>query len=110
MNHCSPWHGTSSIYIAIPFVNTVTHLGHLLYFNLSDAPDIIHELHDSGMVRKANNVLVTFHPQVLTKLYIPVVLLIFIQLLSVVPLLSSSPQHRGSFQQHSAQDLEAASA
>ena len=54
----------------LPFVDTVTHLGHLLHFNLSDAPDISYKLRD--MVKKANYVLVTFPcvgPQILTKLF-----------------------------------------
>ena len=42
----------------LSFVDTATHLGHLLDFNLSDAPDINHKLCD--MVKKANYVLVTF--------------------------------------------------
>ena len=54
----------------LPFVDTVTHLGHLLHFNLSDAPDINFKLCD--MVKKANYIRVTFlyvGPQILTKLF-----------------------------------------
>ena len=54
----------------LSFVDTATHLGHLLNFNLSDAPDVNHKFRD--MVKKANYVLVTFPsvgPLVLTKLY-----------------------------------------
>ena len=35
----------------LSFVDTVTHLGHLLHYNLSDVPDINHKLRD--MVKKA---------------------------------------------------------
>ena len=42
----------------LSFIDTVSHLGYLLNYNLSDAPDINHKLCD--MVRKANYVLVTF--------------------------------------------------
>ena len=54
----------------LPFVDTVTHLGHLLHYNLSDAPDISCKLRD--MVKKANYVLVTFPyvgPQIFTKCF-----------------------------------------
>ena len=54
----------------LSFIDTVTHLGHLLNYNLSDAPDINHKLRD--MVRKANYVLVTFPsvgPLILTRLF-----------------------------------------
>ena len=54
----------------LSFVHTVSHLGHLLNYNRSDAPDINHKLRD--MVRKANYVLVTFPsvgPHILTKLF-----------------------------------------
>ena len=36
----------------LSFINTVSHLGHLLHYNLSDVPDINHKLRD--MVVKAN--------------------------------------------------------
>ena len=42
----------------LSFVDTAPQLGHLLNFNLGDAPDITHKFRD--MVRKANYVLVTF--------------------------------------------------
>ena len=54
----------------LPFIDTVSHLSHLLNYNLSDATDINHKLRD--MVRKANYVLVTFPsvgPQIHTKLF-----------------------------------------
>ena len=54
----------------LPFADTVTHLGHLLHFNLNNAPDINFKLCD--MVKKANYILVTFlyvGPQILTKLF-----------------------------------------
>ena len=41
-----------------PFVNSITHLGHNLSYNLSDAPDSTCKLQD--MVGKANYVLVRF--------------------------------------------------
>ena len=47
-----------------------TPIGHILHFNLSDAPDISHKLHD--LVMKAYYVLVTFPyvgPRILTKLF-----------------------------------------
>ena len=54
----------------LSFVDTVTHLGHLLHYNLSDVPDINHRLRD--MVKKAN-CLVAFFPCVgpflLTRLF-----------------------------------------
>ena len=42
----------------LPFLDTVTHLGHLLHYNLSDAHDVNEKLRD--MVRKANCLLVSF--------------------------------------------------
>ena len=54
----------------LPFVDSVTHLGHVLNYNLSDTPDITCKLRD--MVRKANYVLATFPfvgPHILTKLF-----------------------------------------
>ena len=42
----------------LSFLDTVTHLGHLLHYNLSDAPDINHKLRD--MVKKANCLLASF--------------------------------------------------
>ena len=55
---------------ALPFVDSVTHLGHLLHYNLSDAPDVSLKLRD--MVKKANYVFATFpgvSPRVLTRLF-----------------------------------------
>ena len=40
------------------FLDTVTHLGHFLHYNLSDFPDINHKLRD--MVKKANCLLASF--------------------------------------------------
>ncbi len=42
----------------LPFLDTVTLLGHLLHFDLSDAPDITDKL--CGMVRKANCLFASF--------------------------------------------------
>ena len=54
----------------LPFVDTITHLGDLLHFNLSDAPDINFKL--NNMVKKAYYVLVTFPyvgSRILTQLF-----------------------------------------
>ena len=54
----------------LSFLDTVTHLGHLLHYNLSDAPDINHKLRD--MVKKANCLLASFPkagPTILTRLF-----------------------------------------
>ena len=51
----------------LSFLDTVTHLGHLLHYNLSDVPDVNHKLRD--MVKKANCLLASFprvSPAVLT--------------------------------------------
>ena len=42
----------------LSFVDTITHLGHLIHYNLSDVPDINHKLRD--MVKKANCLLASF--------------------------------------------------
>ena len=52
------------------FVNTVSHLGHLLHYDLSDTPDINLKLRD--MVKKANYLFATFpssSPLVMTRLF-----------------------------------------
>lgn len=54
----------------LSFLNTVTHLGHLLHYNLSDVPDICHKLRN--MVKKANCVLASFPrvgPTILMRLF-----------------------------------------
>ena len=54
----------------LSFLDTVTHLGHLLHYNLSDAPDVHHKLRD--MVKKAKRSLASFpriSPAVLTRLF-----------------------------------------
>ena len=54
----------------LPFVDTVTHLGHVLHYNLSDASDINLKMRD--MVRKANYILASFpgvSPPVMTRLF-----------------------------------------
>ena len=54
----------------LSFSDTVTHLGHLLHYNLSDVPDINHKLRD--MVKKANCLLASFPrvgPIILTRLF-----------------------------------------
>ena len=54
----------------LPFVDTVMHLGHLLHYNLDDAPDITLKLKD--MVRKANYLLASFPrvtPHVMSHLF-----------------------------------------
>jgi len=42
----------------LPFLDTVSHLGHLLHYDLNDTEDVNSKLHD--MVRKANCLLATF--------------------------------------------------
>ena len=54
----------------LSFVDTITHLGHRIHYNLSDVHDINHKLHD--MVKKANCLLASFPrvgPVVLTRLF-----------------------------------------
>ena len=54
----------------LSFVDTITHLGHLIHYNLSDVADINHKLRD--MVKKANCLLASFPrvgPVVLTRLF-----------------------------------------
>ena len=54
----------------LPFLDTVSHLGHLLHYNLSDVHDINVKLCD--MVRKANCLFVSFPrvgPYILTRLF-----------------------------------------
>ena len=54
----------------LSFVDTVTHLGHLLHYNLSDVPEINQKLRD--MVKKANCLLASFPrvgPFILTRLF-----------------------------------------
>ena len=54
----------------LSFLDTVTHLGHLIHYNLSDAPDINHKLRD--MVKKANCLLASFPkagPAIPTRLF-----------------------------------------
>ena len=54
----------------LPFLDTVSHLGHLLHHNLSDVQDINFKLRD--MVRKANCLFATFPrvgPYILTRLF-----------------------------------------
>ena len=54
----------------LSFLDTVTHLGHLLHYNLSDVPDINHKLRN--MVKKANCLLASFPrvgPIILTRLF-----------------------------------------
>ena len=54
----------------LPFLDTVSHLGHLLHHNLSDVQDINFKLHE--MVRKANCLFATFPrvgPHILTCLF-----------------------------------------
>ena len=54
----------------LSFLDTVTHLGHLLHYDLSDVPDVNCKLRD--MVRKANCLLASFPrvgPTVLTHLF-----------------------------------------
>ena len=46
---------SSSFYLCgqqLPFLDTVTHLGHLVHYNLSDTPDIDDKMR--SMIRKAN--------------------------------------------------------
>ena len=43
----------------LQFKDQVTHLGHVLSFDLNDEPDILHAL--KGLNRKANCILCTFH-------------------------------------------------
>ena len=54
----------------LPFLDTDSHLGHLLHYNLSDVHDIDVKWHD--MVRKANCLFVSFPrvgPYILTRLF-----------------------------------------
>ena len=54
----------------LSFVDTVTHLGHLIHYDLSDIPNINHKLRD--MVKKANCLFASFPhggPVVLTCLF-----------------------------------------
>ena len=54
----------------LPFLDTVSHLGHLLYYNLCDVPDVCQKLHD--IVKKANCVITSFPgvgPFILTRLF-----------------------------------------
>ena len=53
----------------LPFLDTVSHLGHHLYYNLSNVPDVYQKLRD--MVKKANCVIASFPgvgPFILTRL------------------------------------------
>ena len=54
----------------LSFLDTVTHLGHLLHYNLNDSLDIQHKLRE--MVKKANCVFASFPrvgPAILTRLF-----------------------------------------
>jgi len=54
----------------LPFLDTVSHLGHLLHYDLNDTEDVNSKLRD--MVRKANCLLATFprvSPFILTRLF-----------------------------------------
>lgn len=54
----------------LPFLDTVTHLGHILQYNLSDTPDINLKLKD--MVKKANYLFASFPrvgPSIMTRLF-----------------------------------------
>ena len=65
---CSAW-----IYFCgqlLPFIDTVSHLSHLLHYDLNDTEDVISKLHD--VIRKANCLLATFPrvgPFILTRLF-----------------------------------------
>ena len=74
---CFSWSSSSSCKASftfcgqqLSFVDTVTHLGHLLHYNLSDVPDINRKLRDT--VKKANCLLASFPhvgPFILTRLF-----------------------------------------
>ena len=62
----------------LPFLNTVSHLGHLLHHNLSDVQDINFKLRD--IVRKANCLFATFPrvgPYILIRLFQSYMALVF---------------------------------
>jgi len=83
----------------LPFLDTVSHLGHLLHYDLNDTEDANSQLHD--VVRKANCLLATFPrvgPFILTRLFQSYCLSLYGSGLCMDTLMPCSSEHQSCLQ------------
>ena len=77
--------------VELPYMDQVSHLGHIITYNLDDRLDIIRAMKDLN--RKANSVLYKFSAA--DPFVNKIILSIFIWFLSLVPLIFFNQTHRG---------------